>query len=98
MHNGSRQVVPACIDCNCAILRDHPANTPHDRAAVVATKLDARLYHMPDGRGTWRDDEILSVKGMLRSQVKADRVERARLEERIRHAIWRSKPPEWDSL
>jgi hypothetical protein len=53
---------------------------------------------MPRSRGRWSDEEVKTVEGKLKTWVKADRVARARLEERIKHAIWRARPPGWEDL
>lgn len=98
MHNGSRELVRACRDCNCHILRDHPASTKHDRAAVVAMALDTRLNRSV--RGTWTDQQLTDdeVRGRLKQACVSDRQARAALIERFHHAVWRSKPPNWQSL
>lgn len=59
-------VVPACRECNCAILSGKPLYTVEDRTAFVKEALQRRhkrLLAMPD----WSDDDLSEMSGSFAS-------------------------------
>jgi len=57
--------VPACRNCNCAILNRKPAWTLTERFKLVRDYLKRNTHWMPD----WTPQEIAEVRGNLRKSV-----------------------------
>jgi hypothetical protein len=76
--------VPACRDCNSAILSNRPLFTVEDRRAYVAGALRRRLAKTRSVE--WTDEELADLGPALRTAVEADQLARRKLIQRLAYA------------
>jgi hypothetical protein len=90
--------VPACKECNSAILGAKPYWTLVERFAFVAKRLKERhhdILHMPD----WNEEEIEELGPGMRRMVTSGLRKRARMRSRVEWADLRAAEGAiWDEL
>ncbi len=77
--------VPACRDCNCAILNDIDIRTDRKRGVFVLGRLSQRLRKTPEPP-PWSVDELEEMSRRLRLRIRSKRVTWEALKRRVEYA------------
>jgi hypothetical protein len=83
--HGSQNIVPACKDCNCYILRDIPRETIKEGCAIVIAALEHRI-RCGKPKVWWSEAELKEMGPNMRKTIRRSQTKYQKLLERLETA------------